>query len=111
MTLCSCGTFLQRLPEAVALVLSTEGAESLCSKVCLLRVFTKWKERIGETGQLCCPVSSTTTRVSGGEINTGESFSHTKTECLILTGICCPGAQVCTCQKNIASDSEAYFKE
>lgn len=68
MTLCSCGIFLQRLPEAMALVLSTEGVERLCSKVCLLCVFTKWKERIGETGQLCCPVSSTTTPVLRGEI-------------------------------------------
>lgn len=29
--------------------------------------------------------------------NTGESFSHTKTECLMLTDICRPGFQLYTC--------------
>lgn len=76
MTLCSCGTFLQRLLEATALVLSTEGAERLCSEVCLLLcLLTKWKERIGETGQLCCPVSSATARVLGGEIQEKVSLT------------------------------------
>lgn len=28
--------------------------------------------------------------------NTGESCSHTKTECLLLTGICCPGSPLCS---------------